>query len=614
MSEEVKDRGPAAGEKPEETPAPGDVLNLDEVLEGVVQRTLKAKAEEPPARAQRAGGPAPEGEDDDLPAVKSAETEDVDAVAEAVITKLAEREEERRAAEKARAEERAAVKAELMAELRQEGALKAPDLPFEFQERMAEGQELEPAVVQQMISPYDRLHPSQLAIRYYIGRKAAATGMTAPPSTKFRRALALKAREFLKEEVELKSIDPYDGSIKSRKVSTWELIQPVLRPWPGSTAESHYVDGVGEVAVKDNISPEGVKTLQRISAMNPGDVWNKFAGIKSDELIYSTQAGFGDEWVPTLMAATLWRTIRLEARTLQLFDQFDMPSNPFQQPVEGSDPTIYGVSEATDENQLVIGANMPIGDSKVGTSNITYSAGKLGAISFWSEEMAEDAIIATEPQLRDQYGLAMAHGIDDVLVNGDETTNTQNISNWGTSLAATHRYLQIDGLRHEALVTTTADSRDGGALTHEDVTATRKLMGTRGVFGARNEQLAILVDLPTGYTFEDLDEVITVDKFGSGATILTGMLGSIKGIPIVKLQDYPLTDANGRIDDTAGNNTKGSFLVVNHRMVRIGWRRRPRIVVGQIPFSDAWYILVLTRLDLGFQQAGGVGLNYNVTV
>jgi len=317
------------------------------------------------------------------------------------------------------------------------------------------------------------------------------------------------------------------------------------------------------------------------------------------------------------MSAALWRKIRLEARVLGALEQFDMPSQPYDYTKESTDPTFYNVGESTAENQMVIGANMPIGDSKIATAKTTFTAGKVGAITFWSEEMNEDSIIAAEPQFRDQYGISVAHNIDYVLLHGDETTGTTgaatNISYYkGTP--SSESFLAVNGLRHEPLVTTTADKRAGGTLTLDDVNATRKLMGTAGLYGADVSQLVMFCDTATGMTFEDLDEVRTLDKYGANATVMRGELGNIKGIPIIKSEDYGLTDVNGWIHTTGTNNTYGQFIICNRLGIKVGWRRRPRIYVGQIPFSDAWYILALSRFDIGFFGAGMVGTSYALTV
>ena len=455
----------------------------------------------------------------------------------------------------------------------------------------------------QMVSRWDHYSLTDLATRFYVKSLAARQGNGRPPTQDMFNALTYRAHDFCRTIDKVPCIMP-DGEIKSVERPAVDL--SVLTPWDSEDDTTVYVPGYEEAQkVRDNVTRNGVKALMEMSATPE---------IKANEVVHSTQAGYGDEWVPTLMAATLWRTIRLEARVLGLFDQFDMPSNPYDMPVESTDPTVYGVSETTAENQLVIGANMPIGDSKIASAKITFSAGKIGAITFWSEEMNEDSIIPVEPQFRDQYGLAMAHGIDALLLHGDETTGTTNISYTGASIATNSSYLKVDGLRHEALVTTTTDSVDRGALTVDDFTATRKLMGTAGLFRADPSQLVILCDTATGLTIEGLSEVLTIDKYGPQATILRGMLGSIFGIPIVKSQDYGLTDANGMIHSTGGNNTVGQYIIVNRLGVKVGWKRRPRIIVGQVPFSDAYYILALARLDVGYKEAGMIGMGFNITV
>jgi hypothetical protein len=56
--------------------------------------------------------------------------------------------------------------------------------------------------------------------------------------------------------------------------------------------------------------------------------------IKADELSYSTQTGFGDEWVPDLWSAQIWQKARQENTVLPLFRSIEMASNPFELPIE----------------------------------------------------------------------------------------------------------------------------------------------------------------------------------------------------------------------------------------------------------------------------------------
>lgn len=359
--------------------------------------------------------------------------------------------------------------------------------------------------------------------------------------------------------------------------------------------------------------------LKAYKAQEKGELAAKALGglaIKSDEVMHSDLTNYGDEWVPTLWSREVWRKIRLEARVLPLFPDWEMPSNPAEYPIESSGFTLYKVAETADESNLVIGSqNTP--DSQVTTAKLTFTAGKLGALGYFSEELVEDAIIPMVPQLRQQIADDMAHGIDELLISGDETAGaveTNNISYYGGNVGTTRRFLVIDGLRHNCLVTNTANKRDGGTLTYEDIGATRKLMGANGKYAVDPSRLVLIPDLAVVYKLLDLAEVVTVDKYGPAATILTGEMGKISGIPIVLTEDYPLTDAAGYIEDDPADNTKGSFLIVRRDGVRAGWRRHVKVTVGDLPYSDAHYIIATVRFDMQLFDSEMAALTYNLTV
>ena len=506
-------------------------------------------------------------------------------------------------------QEREAMRAELLAEIAGQTPKTAPAAPPFPVADLGSGPGADAmGKLSQIIvgSKFDRVADMDLVKDYYLASRMAKAGVAPEPSERFRRAAMTRAAKFMRQTDRIVRWPTSPGAQRYyEEVPAFDptIAQPYVS---GPEDVGDVVDAGGKVLAKqvkfsDNVSAKGLTQLLEI-------------GAKSNEVIYSTQASYGDEWVPTLMSAMLWRTVRLNAAVLGTLDQFDMPSQPYDWPTESADPTFYKVAETTDESQLVLGAT-PTSDSKIGTAKVTFSAGKLGALSYWSEEQVEDSILNVQGAFRDQYGVAFAQAIEELLISGDETTSSGNISDYGNGAISTAwRLLTLDGLRHQALAVTTTDARDAGSLTVEDFNATRILMGTRGVFGADPNQLVLITDIPTALKFEDLSEVMTVDKYGPQATILTGELGRIKGVPVIRSQMYGLTDASGYINNSAGSNTKGSFMLVNRAGVRVGWRRRPRIFVGQVPFSDAWYIMASARLDIQFKEAGMVGLSYNITV
>ena len=136
---------------------------------------------------------------------------------------------------------------------------------------------------------------------------------------------------------------------------------------------------------------------------------------KADELAYSTQTGFGDEWAPDLWSQQIWQRARQDNTILPLFQSIEMPSNPFELPIEGADPTVYFVPESQDEAHLTLGSGNPIPDSKVASGKVTLNAKKLALRVGFSSELVEDAVIPVLNIYREQAVRAIADAIDNVL-------------------------------------------------------------------------------------------------------------------------------------------------------------------------------------------------------
>ncbi len=185
-----------------------------------------------------------------------------------------------------------------------------------------------------------------------------------------------------------------------------------------------------------------------------------WAGIKADELSYSTQSGFGDDWVPDLWSAQIWQKARIENSILPLFSAIEMPSNPFEVPIEGTDPTVYFVPETKNEADLTLaGSANPIPDSKIGSGKVTLDAKKLALRVGFSAELVEDSVVPVLNLYREQAMKAILTAIDHVLLNGD-TAASGNINKNGGTPNATDRYMAFNGLRKLPLVTNTANRVD----------------------------------------------------------------------------------------------------------------------------------------------------------
>ena len=360
------------------------------------------------------------------------------------------------------------------------------------------------------------------------------------------------------------------------------------------------------------------KGFQGVSERFAGALAYKVRGaglsaLKADELNRSTLTGFGDEWVPDLWSAQIWRKARVDNVILPLFPQIEMPSNPFEVPTESADPSVYYVPESADEAHLSLGSGNPIPDSRMGSGKVQLTAKKLALRVGFSAELVEDAILPVLALYREQAVRAIADSIDHVLLNGDTTaTATGNINRDHAAPAATDRYLAFDGLRKLPLVTNVSNRVDAAnaAPTLALLRSARFKLDAR--YAVRPVDLAWVVDAGTYAKLLTMTEFLTMDKAGPQATALTGQIGLMDGSPVLVSAEMPLTEADGKIG--AGPNDRGTALVVYRPGWYVGYRRRIAVNVDYLPYYDSYQLTATVRLALAPFDTEAAAVLFNLAV
>ncbi len=323
--------------------------------------------------------------------------------------------------------------------------------------------------------------------------------------------------------------------------------------------------------------------------------------------------GFGDDWVPDLWSSEIWKKARQDNVILPLFRQIEMPSNPFELPIEGADPSVYFVPETTQEAQLSLGSGNPIPESKVGSGKVQLNAGKLALRVGFSAELVEDAIVPVLNIYREQAVRAIADSIDFVLLNGDtEGSNAQNINTDQAAPQSTDRFMIFDGLRKLPLVTAVANSvLMGDVPTLAKMRETRFKMASK--YAARPGDLAWIVDGGTYAQLLGLEQFLTMDKAGAQATAMTGQIGFVDGIPVLLSAEMPLTNVDGAV--TLGEtNDKGTALCVYRPGWVVGYRRRIGVSVDYLPYYDAYQMTATVRVAFANFDDDVASVLHNVTV
>jgi len=301
---------------------------------------------------------------------------------------------------------------------------------------------------------------------------------------------------------------------------------------------------------------------------------------------------------------SLWEAARRTSRVWPLIPTFNMTAPTAYLPVEVDFPVLYYVSESTASNAT----NWTTSTNT--DQRVACSAAMFAMSQMWSGALEEDSIISWVPFLKAQGVKSLAWHQDALVLRGDTTTTAStNINAIDTTPTTTAYgqswYLAWDGIIHGALVDNTANAIDaGGAPTWEDFMAMKTKMYDRTYFhdwGHPNSpsDLIYVAEPSTADTIALLDEVITVDKYGTGATVFTGEIGNIHRNPLIVCDSLVLTEATGKIDaDTLGDNTKGTLVCFNRNGYVLGTRRALKVEVERLPRTDQTAITYTMRHGL----------------
>lgn len=290
----------------------------------------------------------------------------------------------------------------------------------------------------------------------------------------------------------------------------------------------------------------------------------------------STTAGGADEWVPTIMATNLLDIIRLSMPVTNLIPHRFQPSNPWQNPLLSTVPKAYRKLENTN-----------ITESNLTSANLTWTAHIFAVYSAFSDELDDDSAVAIAPTVRSAIVRAMGEGLENALVNGDGDAAGHFDDDYQYSSGAYETYQGgVYGLRHFAMDDSggTPSTYDcgAGAISYADIGSALAIMGK---FGAQRIAAGEVVALVTAQQYIQLvteasSPIQTLEKYGSGATILSGELGRIFGVPIFVShgveQRKDSVAATGQ-NTMAGPNTLSTALVFNRLNWVIGDRRDFRL-------------------------------------
>lgn len=413
----------------------------------------------------------------------------------------------------------------------------------------------------------------------------------------------------------------FDGMAPNDIGMMIDLLRAGKQPVSEDAFKAYAVRTLDAYQTGDRSAPvqSAVKAMAAVGI--PGDA------IKANELNYSTQANYGDEWVGVSYSTSLWESIRETSAVFNRIPSVEIPQGYESMiiPLESGDPTFYLVSQATAQDSNPGPITRTVTTSKLGTAKQTLTLGKLGAGVNYTGELVEDSLINWVAQLRRQLEAKAAATLEHVVIDGDTATGAMtNINDIGGTPGGSEAFLLLNGFRKLALVTNTANSRSGTTIAESDYLDTVKLMGLAGTNAVNRGSVAFITDLWTWWKTLDLSVFKTRDVY-SRPTLEGGLVSTPWGYELLfsPQMHYANQDATyglkantaGKVDlDTASNNTTGSILAVRWDQWLVGWKRRITFETVRVPHADATEVTAMLRLGMINRDNEASAISYNLTL
>ena len=236
--------------------------------------------------------------------------------------------------------------------------------------------------------------------------------------------------------------------------------------------------------------------------------------------------------------------------------------------------------------------------STISTSQKSISMAGLACRYVIDDQAAEDSAILAIPTLQKQIVMDLNDAMEDAIINGDSAAVHQDAialwdirGRWGTTPAlgssSDHRRL-FTGLRAAALDRACFDDILGAGYTFADFLTAKSNLGEMAVM----DMICIASPEAVVTNLLSLDQVQTLDVFGPQATVKTGQIASLAGVPII-MSRFMGADLNATGLYTGAGVTTG-MLFVHTNSWRI-FERRGILVESQRDIGTGSTELVATR-------------------
>jgi len=268
------------------------------------------------------------------------------------------------------------------------------------------------------------------------------------------------------------------------------------------------------------------------------------------------------------------------------------PSSPMTQAsqtdlVEGADTL---ATRATETKTYVSAFNST--EQTPGSANVTFTAEKLRGRTQYSGEATEDMIISVVDYITMKVARSVARAIEKATISGDDAGGTA--FDTGDTPGSTDCRYCWNGYRQECQ---TANKINLSTFSLENLT---KMRAKGGKYFANPADWFWLTSIET-YLMHflnpaEIEEVITIDKMGPLAVIVTGQLANLMGAPIVTSEFVLNTYNSSGVYDGVEVN-KSIVLGVHRASHKYGVHKPLEIEIVRDAINDVYDVVGYWRGD-----------------
>jgi len=240
--------------------------------------------------------------------------------------------------------------------------------------------------------------------------------------------------------------------------------------------------------------------------------------------------GYGAEWLPTEMSSEFNEYLRVEPTLAAKFPWWNMPAGATGYfPFQNGKAVVYKGGEATTNNP------QEARKTDAATSRKQFTPDMFIGALVTSEELTEDAIVEMVTYIRKELATALLEGLEDALVNGDDSTTHFDNATVSTTVPDYSVQTCCKGIRKLGIDATGINietvSGDTGVYAMT-IPAMIDIKTNMGVAGLRSQECLWVTGVLGRGTINYALYTAGVNNFDTTQTIINGTVPTIDGAPV----------------------------------------------------------------------------------